>query len=504
MVSNTAYLPNHAYSQADNLNHIIKLLQDFAINDINYEKQQKDNIIYHKNGNEAADKLQKFQWAYEDQLMHYYKMLVNPMGSQPNLPNPSMGQTGISNQVTEDNLPEPLSTTVTNNFVKQRRSAVINNFKKFIAADHNNKIESFINKLKNYEAQIKSRLQWQGHNKELQAILPEEQEKMEEILDLIEKERSKRQVVLDKVENIINYESYRSIGSREGAYFDSKAYTAVCDCIQLSQDLKKQQSHIVESLKSGVVAQTHHFNKTEILFGKYLSTKNNENKTISDYLDHLEENLEKAEESLKEKKIKFKSKSEQVSSLILKQAKLFETVRQQLKQMQNISSNENENKAQNIEKTFREISKEMLNFVRNFEGGTVSDRAIGEQTTENNISSWSQKLSNLYVELEELQFSVKAKNKNIQAAANSDSSAGLSTSTANKPENWQAPGSGREKIIGKLSTKDQANQQARKVLDKIEYKLTKLEGMATVERLVEEAMNVGNLSKLYEGWTSWV
>ena len=48
---------------------------------------------------------------------------------------------------------------------------------------------------------------------------------------------------------------------------------------------------------------------------------------------------------------------------------------------------------------------------RNFEGGTVSDRAIGEQTTENNISSWSQKLSNLYVELEELQFSVKAKIK---------------------------------------------------------------------------------------------
>lgn len=501
-------------ASASDLIIIKNLLKNYILYQHKIDYYANLSNIYLQEYTQANKNLEKFQWQHEQELLHYYKILAHNQ-TVKNLNTKGVNLNPVNNPAITPIVTHEFLQNVNSNFISNtnRRSTLINNFKKFVSLDYNNKLETVINKIKNYESQIKSRLQWQGHNKELQQALPQEQLKMNKIFNFIEHEKRKSEKILNSILAIISYENFKINNSRDGLLFDSDAYIITTDCINLTDEINNYE-----------------FNKTIISYGKFLlensKTQNRgsasrQNLVIDDYISNLQNNLKNTEMSLKSKQIDFKIKSDSVKELVKKQAKLFENVRKQLKQMQSISSsNENDNKAKNVEMTFKEISIEMLNFVRNSEdrelnlpGQTFSSSNFA--LNDKRIEDWHHKLITLYQELEELSC-VKPNQSPSQmdpilAKPSARSSlpvehtapAGLVKMPEEKIENSSGSTNG-VKSQTKAKINNMANQQARKVLDRIENKLNTLDGIRTVEKLVAEAMDLENLSKLYEGWTSWV
>merc|ERR1712157_162205 len=173
----------------------------------------------------------------------------------------------------------------------------------------------------------------------------------------------------------------------------------------------------------------------------------------------------------------------QAKGFIKNQAKLFDNVKDKLKNIQQIAqsqdqksnSSQSENASifdnnnfveansqkQTFGSIFRNLSVKMENFIVNEQ----------EQANLEDIGSWDQQLSDLYAKLEDL---ATERNEMVK------------TANTNSPD----------MNIG--------NQQAIRVLNRIEEKLNKLNGQKTVDELVISATDTDNLSQLYEGWTGWV
>lgn len=484
---------------------IIDLLEHYVLVENQLITHQELNVEFSRKYTEITEKLHKFQWENEEILEHFYRKLHFSSG---------FGSSGdkVLNQATKS---AEIRLLVNNSFIKpnERRSCIIEIFEKFLQNNYENKFEDAIQKVRNYESQIKSRLQWQGHNKELQAILPDQHNKVLLNLANIEVLLNKNKAIFEIVQSIVNYERFRKLDNSEGLKLDSEAYIVLSDCISFNSSLDGPTS------KS--------FSTFEILYGKYLSdlgpsfNPNNGQFYLQNYMKSLEQQLTKCQHQNNELLRIYQIEVTQAKGFIKNQAKLFDNVKDKLKNIQQIAqsqdqksnSSQSENASifdnnnfveansqeQTFESIFRNLSVKMENFIVNEQ----------EQANLEDIGSWDQQLSDLYAKLEDLatERNEMVKTANTNSAEMTKNSAKITEGGTSllAPISTNSSVSNNTKTFSKNSPDmNIGNQQAIRVLNRIEEKLNKLNGQKTVDELVISATDTDNLSQLYEGWTGWV
>ena len=240
--------------------------------------------------------------------------------------------------------------------------------------------------------------------------------------------------------------------------------------------------------------------------GEFLTVSSEQSRNVPQFIDFMMNELRNAQGAQIEQERGFVNTKSIVKSLVGKQGQLFDKVRSQLKKLHQTSENFDNNK---MEDYFRSISKEIVNF---------GDFEVQLSTEQENacIEKWSVELDTLYNKLEGLANSDETKMKITEGGLIDKNTVALLTEKVPKfsgspyssPANF---GSGNQAKVGSgeifkksNTTEDGLNAQALKVWARVQTKLEELDGMNSVDLLIKEATDKANLSRLYEGWTSWV
>ena len=410
----------------------------------------------------SQNQLTIHQWIYEETLVQYYLTL---------------GQ-AIDQKLLQDFFQN-----------KPRRTQVLTVLKRWMDQNFSEKIEELLKKCDGYEEQITRLLQWQANNRELQSMLPIETKNSRHLKDLIQREKSEKlDVLVNQIKSIVNYENHKDVNCSTGQVLDSTAYSIIFDCINL---VKK-----IEILK---------FDEIDMSLGEFLTASSEQSRNVPQFMDFMANELRNAQKLTIEKERLFHQNKQVVKSLVGKQGQLFDKVRSQLKKLHQTNADFDNNK---MEEYFRSISKEMVDF-----GESDGD---SEQEC---IEKWSLELDNLYNQLEglanpddksvdEKSQQLLEKNMKLQQYDGLQQFSGSSPYSSPKIGNNSSSLSGSKTGAKSSSTNNTTtgglNAQALKVWSKVQRKLHDLDGMNSVDLLIKEATDKTNLSKLYEGWTSWV
>ena len=323
------------------------------------------------------------------------------------------------------------------------------------------KIEQLISDAETYEATIEQRLRWQAANQELQAVLPSQKEHKEGLIKCIRQHQENYQAALEKIGMVLNYEKIYQPNSAEGTAIDSSALDVIGQCVDLT------------------LAKIN-FDDVDVKLGAFLD-EDPENR-IDNFLYHLESNLANAEKQILKRQESLEAGKKRVKSLIFRQGKLFDNVREQLKKLHH--ADDSVESSQNIENKFKSVSKEMVSF--------------DGDAAENQLEEWQEKLEYVYDMLENLS---KDLEKVMETQETEEKSFTPKEGLSNQFGSGSRP---MTPLLGKVKSVGGANVQAMKVWKVVERKLKKQNIDEQVESLIEEAKSKKNLCKLFEGWTSWV
>merc|ERR1712178_118259 len=193
-----------------------------------------------------------------------------------------------------------------------------------------------------------------------------------------------------------------------------------------------------------------------------------------------------------------------VKSLVGKQGQLFDKVRSQLKKLHQTSADFDNNK---MEEYFRNISKQIIDFTDTVDFNAHIDSII----------CWSCELDELYNKLEGLanqneRLEKERDGKSLMEKVMTNEKIGVERShfsgsgSHGSPAHFASgtPPNSLGKKLTKINNSGGLNAQALKVWSRVQAKLEDLDGLKSVDKLIAEATDKRNLSRLYEGWTSWV